>query len=64
MRAQTIAVLTSSIGQIIGGYVSGLLIDVIGLKSLLMVGVVILLISAFLMLACNRVFKRQFPAGT
>jgi MFS transporter, PPP family, 3-phenylpropionic acid transporter len=62
VRAQTIAVITQSIGQIVGSYFSGALIDVIGLKSLLMIGWIILLASALLMLLCSRVYKRHFLA--
>jgi MFS transporter, PPP family, 3-phenylpropionic acid transporter len=64
VRAQTIAVLAQSIGQIVGSYLSGALIDIVGLKSLLMIGLIILLMSAGLMLACNRVYVRQFSGKT
>jgi MFS transporter, PPP family, 3-phenylpropionic acid transporter len=64
VRAQTIVVLSQSVGQIIGSYFSGALIDNLGLKPLLMIGWIILLAAVALMVACHRVHTRQLARET
>jgi MFS family permease len=61
VRAQTLVVLAQTLGQIIGSMVSGVFIDLFGLTVLLIIGVVILLISTGVMVACNRSYVRRFP---
>ncbi|MFC2039094.1 MFS transporter [Chloroflexota bacterium] len=60
VRAQTLIVLSQTIGQIIGSLISGMLIDSFGLKALIMIGVIILLAASFLMVVCNRKHASQF----
>jgi hypothetical protein len=59
VRAQTLVVLSQSVGQIVGSLISGALIDSLGLRPLLMVGGIILLAAGCLMVACNRTHARQ-----
>jgi len=59
VRAQTLVVLSQTVGQIVGSLISGALIDPLGLRSLLMVSLIILLAAAFLMVACHRTHTSQ-----
>lgn len=60
VRAQTLITLSQTTGQIIGSSISGVLIDLLGLKALIIVGVIILLVASCLMVACRRRHAIQF----
>jgi MFS transporter, PPP family, 3-phenylpropionic acid transporter len=59
VRAQTLVVLSQTVGQIIGSLLSGVLIDVFGLKTLIVIGGIILLVASGLMIACQRTHASQ-----
>jgi PPP family 3-phenylpropionic acid transporter len=63
VRAQTLITLSQTVGQIIGSLISGVLIDSFGLKTLIMIGVIILLVASCLMIICNRRHASQFMQG-
>ena len=60
VRAQTLVVLSQTAGQILGSLISGVLIDSFGLKTLIIIGVVILLTASCLMIVCRRRHAIQF----
>ncbi len=60
VRAQTLVVLSQTVGQIIGSLISGVLIDLFGLKALLIIGGIILLVASCLMVVCRRRHASQF----
>ncbi len=59
VRAQTLVVLSQTLGQIIGSLLSGMFIDMFGLPVLIVIGGIILLASAGLMIACHRRYTGQ-----
>jgi PPP family 3-phenylpropionic acid transporter len=54
VRAQTLIVLSQGVGQILGSSISGVLIDLLGLKPLIIIGGIIILIAACLMVVCRQ----------
>ena len=64
VRAQTLITLSQTTGQIIGSSISGVLIDLLGLKALIIIGVIILLVASSLMVVCRRRHAIQFAQKT
>ena len=64
VRAQTLITLSQTTGQIIGSSISGVLIDLLGLKALIIIGVIILLVASCLMVVCRRRHNIQFAQKT
>ena len=64
VRAQTLITLSQTTGQIIGSSISGVLIDLLGLKALIIIGVIILLVASCLMVVCRRKHNIQFAQKT
>jgi PPP family 3-phenylpropionic acid transporter len=63
VRAQTLITLSQTTGQIIGSLISGVLIDSFGLKTLILIGVSILLTASCLMIACHRKHTKRAEIG-
>jgi PPP family 3-phenylpropionic acid transporter len=64
VRAQTLVTLSQTTGQILGSLVSGVLIDIFGLKTLIIIGVIILVTASCLMIVCHRTYTKKLTYKT